>query len=425
MNKLTAAIILCILSLNQLVFADFKLRQKMTIDGEPMFDRTVWVKGARERSTQEMGGDDADMAAMMPVISEIRQCDLQQTVKINEKSKKYFILPFFDTSNSKPLPPVAPTTKTTVVKGGNVTVAYNLTDTGERKQAFGFTARHLILKVAVEYAKDSCNGESKMSSIDDGWYINLMPESAKCAVPPPPGKVGPDDECRDKVVLKGVLSDPGFMLEGTKKMYDGAGKLQTTIGYETLDVSKSPLEMSLFEIPTGFTEVNSEQSLMSFNMNMNSMAGMVKDREGSDKVGKAKKAVGVDFFSGNVSKLNQQELRLFVADRISANGQEGMLVMSQTDASSGAFSNVIGVEVRSVKESNASKIGGLFGKVTGDQSAAAIGKSEAEVVVTLFGKDGKTVVATGTAKEKVDGKADDAVKAAIATALSSVLPKLK
>ena len=100
------------------------------------------------------------------------------------------------------------------------------------------------------------------------------------------------------------------------------------------------------------------------------------------------------------------------------------MINSQTEAASGAFANIIGVEVRSAKESGAAKIGGLFGKVTGDSSASKLGTSEAEVVVTLYDKDGKTVIATGTAKEKVDGKADAAVRAAITKALSSVLPRL-
>lgn len=423
MKRVITAIILCILSLSQFAFADFKLRQKMTIDGEPVFDRTVWVKGERERTVQEMGGGDAEMAAMMPVIAEIRQCDLRQTVKLNERSKKYFVEPFFET-DVKPLPSVPATTKTEVIRGGTLTMTYNQTDTGERRQMFGFTARHLIIKQTVESTKDSCNGESKSSFVEDGWFVWLMPESARCSIPRPRQKGGPDKECRDKLSLKGVFRYPGFMLEGTMKIFDANGKLENTMGYKTLDVSKSPLEMALFEIPFGFAEVNSEQSLTSFNVN--TMTGMITDGQSDSRQPvKGKKAVGIDFFSGNVSKLNQPELRQFVAERVSANGQEGMLIMSQTDASSGAFANIVGVEIRSLKESGASKIGGLFGKVTGDTSAAKLGKSEAEVVVTLYDKDGKTVLATGTAKEKVDGKGDDAVKAAISTALSAVLPKLK
>ena len=66
-----------------------------------------------------------------------------------------------------------------------------------------------------------------------------------------------------------------------------------------------------------------------------------------------------------------------------------------------------------------------LGKVTGAEDAAKMGQSEAEVAITIYGKDGKTVVATGSATEKVSGKAGDAVKAAIDRVLSGLLVKIK
>ena len=423
MNRLAAAAVLCILSFNQLAFADFKLRQKVAVDGQPLYDRTVWVKGARDRSLMQFGGGDPSMEAFMPApIAEIRQCDLRQNIRVNERAKKYLIMPFFD-STTKPLPSVAPTSKIQIVQGGTVSLTYDVKDTGERKQMFGFPARHLIIKTIMESSQDSCQGAGYLNMQQDGWYVMLMPETANCSVPMNRGKAGAE-VCRDKTIMNGVVRDPGMMLEGTQKMFDAKGNLQITMNYETLDVSNSPLDISLFEAPIGFAEVNSEQSLSS-GPNINNMSGILNDPGGRPgKAVKGKKAVGIDFFSGSVSKLNQQDLRQFLADRVSANGQEGLLINSQTEAASGAFANIIGVEVRGAKESGAAKIGGLFGKVTGDSSASKLGTSEAEVVVTLYDKDGKTVIATGTAKEKVDGKADDAVRAAITKALASVLPRL-
>lgn len=422
MNKMIVAIIVSILSLNQLAFADFKLSQKVTVDGQPLYDQTVWVKGARDRTLMQFGGGDPAMAAFMPApIADIRQCDLRQNIRVNDRARKYLILPFFDTK-AKPLPSVPATTKTEVMKGGTVTMTFRNTDTGERQEMFGFPAKHLIVKMTMETSKDSCQGASKFGFERDGWFVQLMPESADCSVPIN-GRRG-HDECRDKSIMNGVYRDPGMLLQGTEKIFGADDKLQTTMTYETLDLSKSLLDMALFEAPADYTEVNSEQSLSSGSM-VDNMSGIINDpgsRPG--KPVKGKKAVGIDFFSGSVSKLNQSDLRQYIASRISANGQEGLLINSQTEAASGAFAYIIGVEVRSAKESGAAKIGGLFGKVTGDSSASKLGTSEAEVVVTLYDKDGKTVLATGSAKEKVDGKADDAVRAAINKALSGVLPRL-
>jgi hypothetical protein len=145
---------------------------------------------------------------------------------------------------------------------------------------------------------------------------------------------------------------------------------------------------------------------------------------GSEKASNLK-TVAIDFFSGNASKVNQDELRGYISSKLSSAGMSGFAVNSQADLLTGKFVNVIGVELKKIKESGAAKIGGLFGKVTGNDSAAKIGDSEAEIVITIYGKDGKTVVATATANEKVKGKPDDAVKAAIDKIIGGLLQKIK
>jgi hypothetical protein len=413
------------LSLTPTAFADFKLRQQTTMEaggGESFtMERAIWVKGMRERTENKFA--DERMSQMIPQIAEVRQCDLRQTLRINDRSKKYLIEPFYDSSD-KPLPPVQASTKTDTFKSGTVTFTTTLTDTGERRQMFGLTARHLIIKRLAESTKDSCDGESRMSTEEDGWFVYLVPENANCQVDLPRGERRETSTCRNKVIMKGPLGYPGMMLEGTTKMIDLLKKSEMKTSIKTLDLSKATLEMSLFEIPAGYSEANSEQSLMSMGNLMGNMTGMMNGST-TGKTPSSRKSVAVDFFSGSVSKINQPNLRQFVASQVSGSGANAVLIASQNDITSGAYQNVIGVEIKSVKESGASKIGGLFGKVTGTDDAAKLGKSEVEVIVTLYAGDGKTVIATGTAKEKVDGKADDAAKAAIEKALGQVLGKLK
>lgn len=428
--KKTIAAFLAIVMASTPLFADFKLRQQVkTGTGKDGFtqERAVWVKGARERSENKIITDDERMAQMMPVIAEIRQCDLRQTLKINDRVKKYFIVPFAD-NEDEPLPPVTPSTKTETQKGGTVTSTYSLTDTGERRQMFGLSARHLIIKQTMESSKDSCGGENATSVTEDGWYVFLQPETAKCPVNLPrydrTERIKPS--CRDRFIQKGAPQNPGMMLEGTTTIADLIRKTEVTTSVKTLDLSKAELEMSLFETPAGYSLADSEQSLMA--IDYGSMTGDVFNTSKSQPTiatQSNKKSVAINFFTGQVSKIDQANVRQYLAQQISAAGANGVLVSSPSDFISGTYANVIGIEVKSVKESGAAKIGGLFGKVTGNTDAAKLGKSEAEIVITLYDKDGKTVVASGTAKEKVDGKADDAVKAAIDKALAQILPKLK
>lgn len=433
MKKTIATVLVLAIAATPL-FADFKLRQQVTTgSGKDGFtqERAIWVKGARERRENKIVTDNPQMAAMMPVIAEVRQCDLRQTLKVNDRAKKYTIVPFADFED-KPLPSVRPSTTTETRTGGTLTSTYTLTDTGERRQMFGLNARHLIIKQTMESSKDSCGGESGTSITEDGWYVYLQPETAKCPVDLPRNErterrpIKPS--CRDRYVTRGTPQNPGMMLEGTTTIADLIRKTEVTTSVKTLDLSKAALEMSLFEIPTGYSLADSEQSLMSINYG-DMTGGYPNQPTGAPTTPTAtqsnRKSVAVNFFSGQVSKIDQPALRQYLAQQISAAGANGVVVASTGDAASGSYANVIGVEIKSVKESGAAKIGGLFGKVTGNTDAAKLGKSEAEIVITLYDKDGKTVVATGTAKEKTDGKADDAVRAAIDKALASVLPKLK
>ena len=169
MEKVFSLISLFALSLTlaSTAFADFKLRQQITMSARNESftqERAIWVKGARERTENKF--TDERMAQMMSQIAEVRQCDLRQSLKINDRTKRYLIEPFYET-NDKPLPSVQPTTKTETVKG-TVNWTYTLTDTGERQQMFGLTARHLKVLQSVESSADSCGGAGKSKMETDG-----------------------------------------------------------------------------------------------------------------------------------------------------------------------------------------------------------------------------------------------------------------
>jgi len=72
---------------------------------------------------------------------------------------------------------VQPTTTTSqtqaTTKGGVITTTYTVKDTGERKQMFGYTARHLITTMESVSSPDACDkNNSKMPDypykMDDG-----------------------------------------------------------------------------------------------------------------------------------------------------------------------------------------------------------------------------------------------------------------
>jgi hypothetical protein len=95
------------------------------------------IKGARERSESHMGyGYDTVT---------ITQCDLKRTLQISDTSKKYVITQMETSQPGSTTAPgtQAPAPTTPGRSGGVVEYVTSSVDTGERKEMFGFTARHV------------------------------------------------------------------------------------------------------------------------------------------------------------------------------------------------------------------------------------------------------------------------------------------
>ncbi len=415
---------LIVLSASFTSFADVKIKQKVSVEGQGM-EQTRMIKGARERRetkivTSEEAGD------FMPNIATITQCDLRRTLQVNDKKKLYTADPFSDDAPT----PTAPKTVTKTIKGGTVTMTFTVTDTGERQTMFGLTARHLKISQSVESSADSCGGAGKSKMETDGWYADFSADF-NCPIDLPDAPPSKPD-CRDRVIYKrSGTTKLGFLLDGTMKMFDDKGKVITTIRTETLEISRSPLNAAFFDVGKDYKLVNDSQELyaMPSMSEMMAMAGGDSPKTSTVKTtankSTGKKYVGLDFFSGNSSKVNQDVIRQTMMESLNTKGFAASFVTSPNEIANGRFDYVVGVEIVSAKQSKAGKIGGLFGKVTGNTDAAKVGDSEAEVVVTVYQKDGKTVVGQQSAKQKIAGTPDDAAKSAIETALNQLVGKIR
>ena len=413
------------------VFADWKLSQKTKIAGEEMGGRisTVYQKGVRQRHEHkmDMGSQaedpeaDAMMAQMgmsMPTLPiQVTQCDLKQDLFINEKNKAYFI-DYYDWSSVPPEKLMRQPNQKMVIKG-TLTTDTVMTDSGRRQQMFGLTARWLKVIQIIESSADSCDGASSTKLEQEGWFVTLSLESESCPIQRPPSGNG---GCRPRLIVKRA-QNPGVMITGTMRTYEG-GKVAASFEIETLELSKATLDPTLFDIPKGFAEVDSLAELNNKRGPVDTSAKTVYNDGSGPKTGV--KTIAIDFFSGGgSSKVDQGELRNYISSKITAAGMSGFPINSQSELASGNFVNVVGVEITKIKESGASKIGGLFGKVTGSDAGASLGNSSAEIVVTIYGKDGKTVIATSQARAEIKGKGTDAVKAAIDQVISGLLSKIK
>ena len=144
MQKLFLFTATVIIALSATAFADVKIKTKQTMSGQTS-ENTTFIKGKRTR-TEMMGG----------VMVTITQCDIGRDLQLNPAMKTYMVNMYEDGTPVKQGEPT--TTKSTeVTKGGTMFVMTTITDTGERKQMFGFTARHIIQTIETESSPDACN----------------------------------------------------------------------------------------------------------------------------------------------------------------------------------------------------------------------------------------------------------------------------
>jgi hypothetical protein len=184
----------------------------------------------------------------------IEQCDLQRTIKLNDKKKLYFIEPFAKETeevideDAKPVAPVknkpvAP--KTTPQTGGVIYMWYNITDTGERKKMNGFIARHIWTSQKIKPSPDACTMKDSIIIKTDGWYIDLPQFNCPVKYRPSASTMPPNErqkpDCQDKFVThrsgKGKL---GFPLTETRTIIMGNKGAQTnefSTSLETLEIS--------------------------------------------------------------------------------------------------------------------------------------------------------------------------------------------
>ncbi len=242
---------------------DVKIRQRMSTGSGPGAENLLYIKGQRMRT--EMPGNMG--------FTSIVQCDLKRTLTINETAKTYLIsstdgtgptgMGEGDGGGTPGVPNAQPQTQPT--RGGIVNVTNTVTDTGERKQMFGFTARHIKTSMVMTASPEACSKDQKIET--DGWYIDFeyafeCPSQTKHqTMPTRPQQPGCKDEFRTKTVGTAKL---GFPLLVTTTMYQPGGQTMT-MTQEVLELSKEPLSASLFELPEGYTLAKNMNELYGIN----------------------------------------------------------------------------------------------------------------------------------------------------------------
>ena len=355
-------------------------------------ESAMYVKGARMRNEMNTGG--------MSIVT-IRQCDLKRTLMINDKNRTYMIVPDSGPAGAAQLPTSTGRPSGPPRRGGVVNLTSTLNDTGERKQIFGFEARHIKSSTLKEASPDACNTENNKIETD-GWYIDFnydfqcpdQPTSTDHVLPSTPDCV---DEIRTRSIGKAKL---GFPVLTITSILGPDGKVQTTITNEVVELSRETLDAALFDVPQGYRLVTDYQELYGIGgvdsktaVNENAK---IAPNDGSQAAISAAASVPAGFVSANSPRkpgVARIGIMLPKAQMTGDNGTQAAEALRHTFAS---FLNGPSVELVSLNSRLSSQAleeakqaqcdfilsssltqkkggGGMFGKALGNIATSAVG----------------------------------------------------
>ncbi|MDT7603164.1 MAG: hypothetical protein QOF61_1161 [Acidobacteriota bacterium] len=456
-NLLCAAfILLCAIGAAR---ADIRIKQRMTAGSAGggggagrAIETDVAIKGQRQRSESEL-------VPGMKMIN-ITQCDLKRTLAISDAMRKYTITPIGGVeevqTGAANNTATAPAPAGRVTRGGVVTFVQTLTDTGERKQMFGYTARHIIMKAHSEHSPDACEKDD-MAYETDGWYIDLefnfecLTSNQRPNANPMARPSGCQDQMRFRRVGTAKLGYPVLVIT---RFFDKNGGVQTEMTQEVVSLSRETLDPALFDIPAGYTQASSQQELYDPSAMMKAMqqaqgGGGNEGGEGNRPQTGGMSAVSGGMNSSGATGAKQPgAIRIGVVrvgnkttQSIDAGNLRSVLIASimegsveaiplnetapdaaQAEAKQKNCDYVLFTDISTLKQSTANKIGGMLGRATGAANAAD--RFEAKLDYTLVPvAGGAPVQANASAKE--DGGAGVSVNSALKKEAQAVVSKVR
>ncbi len=266
---------LVLISLAHTSLADIKIKRKTTFK-RGGYESILYLKGARQR--EEMNQFSADGKQFS--VAYVEQCDRKQMLWLDLQNRRYAVhsggipngaaMAFNEPQvqvNQQLIDKARARSKGTLIETTTVT------DTGERRDMFGFNARHLKTVTIWEPQPKTCDG-AELRRETDGWYIDLL-YGIDCS-PDLSGSImrgySLDGKCFSEYLFKRHYwlehkrNGPpslGYPLFEITKWHTDKGDDNIT-RTEVLELSTEELSASLFEVPDGFVKTEIKHYRRSF-----------------------------------------------------------------------------------------------------------------------------------------------------------------
>ena len=232
-------------------------------------DRTIYFQGDRQRTEYRNSfGRKQGEQIYGPHLARIVRCDLGQSFELNLDTSEYTATPY----------PPKPLTKEEIKARGletrlptepatpTIRIETRTTDTGERKEIFGRTARHVIT-TTTQTPLAGLDSEPQ-ESVNDGWYIDLDLRLS-CDPKPTEGGYGYIAASIGSARGNRPMEKPEFVTIGEREKGFAVDLTMTSKTPSSAPDTYTPkhrtrvtqleegaLDPSLFEIPAGFRHVD-------------------------------------------------------------------------------------------------------------------------------------------------------------------------
>jgi hypothetical protein len=253
-----------------------KIVTRQTV-GSGFTEQTLYITADRRR--MEFRSDNDASPGMQSELSSvfILRCDLGQSFILRPKTEEYSSWPY----PPKPAKPeqaaqlAVENSDTAEPAKPSLRIETTTVDTGERKEMFGYVARHVIT-TRKQTPLDGSNSQPSQS-VTDGWYIDID-LSISCDAKPSHGSKRTGILSSSSVAVGGKqmsIGRPEFVEIGaletglplketrpfqmTTKFSDGTRAASTLLAKSEVTVlEKAPLDPALFEVPSGYKQVERE-----------------------------------------------------------------------------------------------------------------------------------------------------------------------
>lgn len=236
--------------------ADVMIRQRSS--ARPGHEETLYLKGASQR--REVRAPRKDGRVMSWAF--VYDCAGQQVTWLDLVNRRYTIhtgVPAgaFTAFNEQQFDARVP-----AKAKGTLTETITTTDTGERREMFGLTARRLKIATTWAAAPEACDASRARVEVE-GWYVDLL-HGVDCS----PDLSGATlrwggvtgDGCLGKRLRRGYFyrrttsggARLGFPLAETTRAYDERGRLFWAETVEVTELSTAALDDALFSVPAGY-----------------------------------------------------------------------------------------------------------------------------------------------------------------------------